>query len=123
MKKQLDEQIWIARILTYILAFLEICFTLIVAFMKLSDSIIYDLVIAVLFALLFVVLGVWSKEKPFPALLIVTIIFLIDSVIFFVFHPLSIMVIIVRTTIIIFLIRGVNAAMEIQEMKKKETNK
>lgn len=122
MKKKLDEQIWTARVVVYILAFLEIGFSLIFQFMSQSDS-YYSLLVAVLFAVIFVILGVWSKAKPFPALFIVTILFLVDSLIFFLFHPLSLMGIAIRTAILVFLIRGVNAALEMQEIKKKEASK
>ena len=123
MRKTLDEQIWIARVLLYLTAFMEIGYVLIFEFMKQHDGMFYNLLIALLVAVIFIALAVWSKKKPNPALLIAMILYLADSVIFLLFHPISIGVILVRGVILFFIIRGVNAAMTIDEIKKKEAAK
>jgi prepilin signal peptidase PulO-like enzyme (type II secretory pathway) len=75
--------------------------------------------IATFIALIFVALALWTKKKPYTAILLALIIYCLLILIYAVSEPLSILKgIILRVIIIMYLARGLKNAKEAQEMQK-----
>jgi hypothetical protein len=70
-------------------------------------------------AAIFVALALWTKKKPYTAILIALIIYCLLILIYAISEPLSILKgIILRVIIIMYLARGLKNAKEAQEMQK-----
>jgi hypothetical protein len=123
MNKTIEDKIWYARIATYTIAFIEI-FTAVIRFImkdidKEADiNSIYSLILSLAIAGIFIVLAVWSKEKPYPAFLTIIIFYLAFIVFDILVNPFNIFrSVIVRIAIITILIIGTTAAQELKNKK------
>jgi hypothetical protein len=121
IKKNLEERIWVGRIVIYVIALIEFFSTVITQFIKPNDFLFYNLIIAAAIAGIFIVFGMWAKEKPFAAFLTTLIIYLAAIVVDISYNGINIFHgIILRSTIFIFLIRGIDATRQLQQLNENE---
>ena len=85
-----------------------------------QEELILDIWIeVVVMAGIFLVLGIWSTMKPFTALLIGLIIYVLYQLLYIILEPSNIAKgLILKVAIVIYLVRGMSNAREAEEWKK-----
>lgn len=75
--------------------------------------------VMVLFAIVFVILGLWSRNKPYPAILTALIIFVALQTLNVILEPATLLQAwYIKIAVILFLIMGLRNAKEIRDRKK-----
>jgi hypothetical protein len=115
-----DKNIRQARNTIFVVAAIQFIFGLISMFMVeevAAKWITFGL--AALIAAIFVALALWTKKKPYTAILSALIIYCLLIVMDVVDNPMSIFKgVIIKVLVIIYLARGLNNAKETQQMQK-----
>jgi hypothetical protein len=114
-----DKHIRNARIMLYIVAGLQLLPLLLLPEGLDDDARNLLIILQVIFAAVFVGLAIWTKYKPFAALLTAMIFFLGIWVLGGILNPASIFSgIILKVILIVLLILGIRNAKEAEELKK-----
>ncbi|MES2777635.1 MAG: hypothetical protein V4722_25885 [Bacteroidota bacterium] len=119
-----DKSIRNARTALFVVAGMQLLFGIIIGAMQGGDEAIIVIVEAVVLAAIFFGLGMWTKSKPYTAIVTGLVLFVGLHILNAVIDPASIgQGIIMKVVIIVYLAKSINDAKEAQEMKKNFDNR
>ncbi len=119
-----DKSIKHARLALFAVAGLQLLFGTIIGVMQVGDTAIYTVVISVIVAAIFIGLGLWTKSKPYTAIVTGLIVFISLHLMQGIYDSSTIKNgIIMKIVVIVYLVKSINDAKEAQEMKKNFDNR
>lgn len=119
-----DKGIKNARNALFVVAALQIIFGIIMGVAQGGDEAVYVMVVACVIGAIFFGLGLWTKSKPYTAILTGLILFIVLHTIEAIADPASIMRgIILKVLVIVYLAKSLGDAKEAQQMKKDFDNR
>ena len=119
-----DKSIKNARLALFAVAGLQLIFGTIIGVSQDSDTAIYTVIISIIVAAIFIGLGLWTKSKPYTAIVTGLIVFVSLHLIEAIFDSSTIKNgIIMKIVVIVYLVKSINDAKEAQEMKKNFDNR
>ncbi len=122
--KGYDKSIKNARLALFAVAAMQVLFGIIIGVSQGGDGALYTIVISIIVAAIFIALGLWSKSKPYTAIVTGLIVFVSLHLIEAIFDPSTIKNgIIMKIVVIVYLVKSINDAREAQEMKKNFDNR
>jgi len=119
-----DKSIKNARNALFVVAAIQVIFGIISAAAIGGDEALPLIIVTSVIGIVFFLLGLWTKSKPYTAILIGLILFVSLHVIEAIAEPSSIgKGIIMKVLVIVYLVKSINDAKEAQEMKKNFDNR
>ncbi len=119
-----DKSIKNARMALFVVAGLQLLFGIIMGLIQGGEMDLYIIVFSIVVAAIFIGLGLWTKSKPYTAIVTGLIVFICLHLIDAIYDPSSIKNgIIMKILVIVYLVKSINDAKEAQEMKKNFDNR